>query len=101
MLGWISSAGSGRRTWMLWNGFSTAWSGQEGRVRHQKQKRRQKNNATLAADGTKEKANENQSDQHIRGRPGQSTALLYGSAGLCQENRLQSRSLSLADGGVA
>jgi hypothetical protein len=52
MPGWISSAGSGRRTSMPWNGISSAWSSQQGGVRHQQQKGRQKNNATLAADAT-------------------------------------------------
>src|SRR3989442_5416390 len=36
--------------------------------------------------GAQEKRNENQSDQHIRGRPEQGPALLYGGTGLCQED---------------
>src|SRR6266704_3206926 len=50
---------------------------------------------------SKEKRNENQSDQRIRGRPGQSPALLYGGTGLCQEGRFQPRPISLADRGLA
>jgi len=34
---------------------------------------------------TKEKRNENKSDQRIRGRPEQGLALLYGGPGLCQK----------------
>ncbi len=48
----------------------------------------------------KEKRNEDQTDQRLRGRPGQSSALLYGGPGLCQEGRLQQRPLSLADRGL-
>ena len=50
MLGWLRSAGSGRPMWMLSNATSTAWIRQNQR--------------------RKEKRNENQSDQRIRGRPG-------------------------------
>src|SRR6476661_3798539 len=45
----------------------------------------------------KEKVNENQSDERVRGRPGQSLALLYRCPGLCEEDRLQPGALSLAD----
>src|SRR5437773_57360 len=50
---------------------------------------------------TKEKRNENQTDQRIRGRPGQGPALLYAGTGLCQEGRFQSGPISLADRGLA
>lgn len=49
---------------------------------------------------TKEERSENQSDQYICGRPGEGSALLYGGAGLCQEDRFQPRPLSLAHRGL-
>src|SRR6266550_5384206 len=58
-------------------------------------------NAAQTANVTKEKRNENQSDQRIRGRPGQGPSLLYGGTGLCQEGRFQSGPISLADCGLA
>src|SRR6266436_9211860 len=94
MAGWINSAGSGPITWMLWNGTSTAWN-----VPHQQKTRQGKYDAAQTANMTKEKTNENQSDQRIRGRPRQGPALLYGGTGLCQEDRFQSGPLSLADRG--
>src|SRR5713226_265669 len=60
-----------------------------------------KDDAAQTANVTKEKRNENQSDQRIRGRPAQGPALLYGGAGLCQEGRFQSGPISLADRGLA
>src|SRR6202158_4988015 len=51
--------------------------------------------------GAQEKPNENQTDQRIRGRPGQVPALLYGGTGPCQEDRFQSGPISLADRGLA
>src|ERR1700686_1469926 len=96
MPGWLRSAGSGPLTWMLWNATSTAWS------KLRRRKRRQgEDDAAQTANVTKEKRNENQSDQRTRGRPGQGPALLYGGAGLCQENRFQPGPLSLADRGLA
>src|SRR2546430_4740932 len=58
-------------------------------------------NAAQTANVTKEKRNENQTDQCLRGRPGQGPALLYGGTGLCQEGRCQSGPISLADRGLA
>src|ERR1700674_2189224 len=96
MHGWINSAGSGPLTWMLWNATSTAWINQ-----HQRKGRQGEDDAAQTANVTKEKRNENQSDQRIRGRPGQGPALLYGGTGLCQEDRFQSGPISLADRGFA
>src|SRR5712671_8080947 len=80
---------------MLSNTTSTAWINQ-----HQR-KGRQGEDAAQTANVTKEKRNENQSDQRIRGRPGQGPALLYGGTRLCQEDRFQSGPISLADRGLA
>src|SRR5882762_3825678 len=96
MPGWSSSAGSGPITWMRWNSTSTAWN-----VHHQRKARQGEDNAAQTANVTKEKPNENQTDQRIRGRPGQGPALLYGGTGLCQEDRFQSEPISLADRGLA
>src|SRR6266436_10366834 len=96
MPGWISSDGSGPITWMLSNGTSTGWMSQ-----HERTARQGEDDAAQTAKVTKEKRNENQGDQRIRGRPGQGRALLYGSARLCQEDRFQPGPLSLADGGLA
>ena len=51
--------------------------------------RQREDDAAQTANVTKEKRNENQIDQCIRGRPGQGPALLYGGTGLCQEGRFQ------------
>src|SRR6266849_7226756 len=96
MPGWLSSVGSGPLTWMLSNATSTAWINQ-----HQRKGRQGEDDAAQTANATKEKRNENQSDQRIRGRPRQGPALLYGGAGLCQEDRFQSGPISLADRGLA
>src|SRR5579859_6934282 len=101
MPGWLNSAGSGPLTWMLSNATSTTWI-----LLHQKGQRQRKVNqgeddAALTANVTKEKRNENKSDQCIRGRPGQGPALLYRGSGLCQEDRFQSGPISLADRGFA
>src|SRR4029077_15649710 len=96
MPGWVRSAGSGPLTWMLSNATSTAWSSQ-----HHRNGKQGKEDAAQTAIETKEKRNENQSDQHICGPPGQSPALLYGGTGLCQEDRFQSGPISLADHGLA
>src|SRR5207245_4959484 len=66
MPGWISSAVSGPITWMLSNATSTAWISQ-----HQRKGRPGEDDAAQTANVTKEKRNENQSDQCIRGRPEQ------------------------------
>src|SRR5262245_10610049 len=95
MPGWLRSAGSGALMWMLSNATSTAWINQPAR------KGRQGEDAAQTADVTKEKRNENQTDQRIRGRPEQGPGLLYGGTGLCQEGRFQSGPISLADGGLA
>src|ERR1700719_2101389 len=81
---------------MLSNATLTAWINQRQRKRRQGE-----NDAAQTAGVTKEKQNENQNDQRIRGRPGQGPALLYGGTGLCQEDRFQSGPISLADRGLA
>src|SRR5437667_41089 len=96
MPGSIGSEGSGPIMWMLLNATSTAWINQ-----HRRKGRQKKDHAAQTAVVTKEKRNENQSDQRIRGRPEQGPALLYGGTGLCQEDRFQPGPLSLADGGLA
>src|SRR5580658_85171 len=96
MPGWLRSAGSGPSMWMLSNATSTACI-----HLHQRKGRRRENNAAQTAHVTKEKRNENQSDYHIRGRPGQGPPLLYRGIGLRQEGRFQSGAISLADGGFA
>src|ERR1035441_7409415 len=95
MPGWLRSAGSGPLTWMLSNATSTAWID-----RHQRTGRQGEDDAGQTANAAKEKRNENQVDQRIRGRPGQGPALLYGRTGLCQEGRFQSGPFSLADRGL-
>src|SRR5207237_10774465 len=96
MPGWLRSVGSGPLTWMLSNATSTAWISQ-----HQRKEGRQgEDDAAQTANVTKEKRNENQNDQRIRGRPGQGPALLYAGTGLCQEGRFQSGPISLADRGL-
>src|SRR5215831_8206260 len=57
--------------------------------------------AAQTAEVTTEKRNENQTDQRLRGRPGQGPALLYRSTWLCQESRFQSGPIPLADRGLA
>src|SRR5580693_2028753 len=96
MRGWLRSAGSGRLTWMLSNATSTAWISQ-----HERKGRQGEDDAAQTANVKKEKRNENQIDQRIRGRPGQGPALLYGGTGFCQEDRFQSGPISLADRGLA
>src|SRR6266487_5963762 len=96
MPGWLRSVGSGPLTWMLSNATSTTWINQ-----HQRTGRQGEEDAAQTANVTKEKRNENQTDQCIRGRPGQGPALLYGGTGLCQEGRCQSGPISLADRGLA
>src|SRR5215470_3947033 len=96
MPGWLRSAGSGPLTWMLSNTTSTVWINQ-----HRRKGTQGEDDAVQTANVTKEKRNENQSDQRIRGRPGQGPALLYRGTGLCQEDRFQSGSIPVADGGLA
>src|SRR5881628_2113325 len=96
MPGWLRSVGSGPLTWMLSNGTSTTWI-----RKHQRRGRQGEDDAAQTASVTKEKKNENQNDQRICGRPGQSPALLYAGTGLCQEGRFQSGPISLADRGLA
>src|SRR5690242_20741376 len=81
---------------MLSNATSTA------RISQPQPKERQgEDGAAQTANMTKEKRNENQSDQRIRRRPGEGPALLYGGAGLREEGRLQPGAVSLAHGGLA
>src|SRR6266568_4603967 len=96
MPGWLRSVGSGPLMWMLSNATSTAWISQ-----HQRKGRQGEDDAAQTANVATEKRNENQSDQRIRGRPGQGPALLYAGTGLCQEGRFQSGPISLADRGLA
>src|SRR5229473_3595112 len=99
--GWLRSVGSGPLTWMLSNATSTGWNVHHQRGQHQRKERQGEDDAAQTANVTKEKRNENQSDQRIRGRPGQGSALLYGGTGLCQEDRFQSGPISLAERGLA
>src|ERR1035441_3220621 len=85
MPGWLRSVGSGPSTWMLSNATSTAWINP-----HQRKGRQGEDDAAQTANVTKEKRDENQSDQHIRGRPGQGPALLYGG------RQLEARNVSIA-----
>src|ERR1700724_4618211 len=88
---------------MLSKATLTGWISQHQRkVREHQQKGRQgEDDAAQTANVTKEKRNENKTDQRIRGRPGPGPALLYGGTGLCQEDRFQSGPISLADRGFA
>src|SRR5208283_5347760 len=80
---------------MLSSATSTAW------INQPEKGRQGEDDAAQTANLTKEKRNENQSDQRIRGRPGEGPALLYGGAGFREEDRLQPGAVSLADGGLA
>src|SRR5215472_686164 len=89
---------------MLSNATSTAWSKSRIGLRirprigqHPRKGRPTERDAAQTANSTKEKRNENQSDHRVRGRSGQSLALLYRGARLYKEDRFQSGSLSLAD----
>src|SRR5258708_40367807 len=87
---------SGPLTGMLSNATPTTW------INHHERKGRQgEDDAAQTANVRKEKRNENQIDQRLRGRPGQGSALLYGGTGLCQEDRCQAGPISLADRGLA
>src|SRR6516165_3289691 len=77
---------------MLSNATSTVWISQ-----HQRKGRQGEDDAAQTANVTKEKRNENQTDQRIRGRPGQGPALLYRGTRLYQEGRFQQWPISLAD----
>src|SRR5438132_8935337 len=80
---------------MLSNPTTTAWIKQ-----HQRKGRQGEDDAAQTANMTKEKRNENQTDQRVRRRPGEGPALLYRSAGLREEDRLQPGAVSLAHGGL-
>src|ERR1700722_10966179 len=95
MPGWISSGGSGPITWMLSNASWTAWKNQR-----QRKRRQGKEDAVQTANKTKENRSENQSNQRIRGRPGEGFALLYGGARLHKEDGLFAGAISLADRGL-
>ena len=56
-----------RCTSMLSNATWTAWSNPNERQRHQRKGRQVEADAAQTANVTKEKRNENQIDQHIRG----------------------------------
>src|SRR5579862_1512388 len=81
---------------MLSNATWTACIRQYHRKRRLRTKRRGPSHVAI-----KEKQNENQSDERLCRRPREGSALLYGSAGVCQENRFQSGALPLADRVVA
>src|SRR6266404_1337886 len=83
---------------MFSNATSTEWI--TWISQHQRKGRQGEDDAAQTANVTQEKSNESQSDQRIRGRPGQGPALLYGGTGLCQEGRFQSGPISLADRGL-
>src|ERR1700722_4631853 len=68
---------------MLSNATSTGWINQHQRKENE------------------EKRNENQTDQRVRGRSGEGSALLYGGTGLRQEGRFHPGPISLADRGLA
>src|SRR5882762_10585338 len=101
MPGWLGSAGSGPFMWMLSNATSTAWNQHKRKDQHQRKGRLRRRRRGPNRERDKGKRNENQTDQRIRGRPGQGPALLYRSAGLREEGRFQSGRVSLADGGLA
>src|SRR5208337_3011705 len=107
MPGWPSSAASGPLTSMLSNATLIAWIRPHGSIntneKRLKENEIQANEAAAAqtASVIKEKRNENQTDQRIRGRPEQRPALLYRGTGLCQEGRFQPGPISLADRGLA
>ena len=105
MPGWPRSAGSGPLTWMLSTtsiGSSmTAWVNLGMDQQHQRKEEKEEDDAAQTANLTKEKRNENQSDQRIRGRPGESPALLDGGAGVCKEDGLFAGAISLADRSLA
>src|SRR5271155_5169425 len=81
---------------MLSNASSTAW-----KIQQQRKGRQGREDAATAANVTKEKRNENQNDQRIRGRSGEGPALLYGGARVYKEDGLFAGALSLADRGFA
>src|ERR1700691_2131365 len=101
MPGWLSSAGSGRLTWMLSNATLIVWGKLDRLNQHQRNGRLRRRRRGPKRGVTKEKRNENQSDQRIRRQPRHRPALLYGGTGLCQEDRFQSGPISLADRGLA
>src|SRR5438552_15885112 len=94
MPGWLRSVGSGPLMWMLSNATSTAWISQ-----HQRKGRQGEDDAAQTANLTKEKRNEDQTDQRVRRRPGEGPALLYRSARPREEGRRQPRPAPLAHGG--
>src|SRR5205814_2172801 len=100
MLGCLSSAGSGPLTWMLSYATLIEWTVNSMDQQHPRKENKEED-AAENAKVRKEKQNENQSDQHIRGRPGEGPALLYRSIGLCQEERFEPGPISLADRGLA
>src|SRR5690242_12152102 len=100
MAGSSSSGGCGRLTWMLSSAISTAWVrllmglwmglGAGPWIGQLQRKGSQgRNHAAQTANLTKEKRNENQTDERVRSGPGEGAALLYRSARLCEEGRFQ------------
>src|SRR2546429_5026037 len=85
MPGWRSSVDSGTLTSMPSNATSIAWINHKRRVGRQRGRRQTRDHAAQTANVTKEKPNENQADQRIRGRSGQGPALLYRGAGFRRE----------------
>src|SRR6266851_10276632 len=80
---------------MLSNATSTAWISQ-----HQRKRTQGEDDAVQTPNVTKEERNENQTDQRVCRRPGEGPALLYRSARLREEDRLQPGAVSLAHGGL-
>src|SRR5271154_4758768 len=80
---------------MLSNATLTAWIDQ-----HHRKKRQAECDAAQTANVTKEKRNENQIDQCVRRRSGEGSALLYRSAGVREEGRLQPGAVPVAHGGL-
>src|SRR5271165_871097 len=106
MHGWLSSASSGPLTWMLSSATLTAWITTASITtawitQHQRKRGPRRSQRGPNRERDKGGPNENQTDLRICGRPEQRSALLYGAAGLCQEGRLQSGPISLADRGLA
>src|SRR5580704_18399793 len=89
MTGCLSSAGSGPLTSMLSNATLIVWISFHlrkavYRKARQRKRRPRRDNAAHTAQITKEKRNENQIDQRLRGRPKQGSELLYRRIGLCR-----------------
>src|ERR1700761_2788955 len=87
------------------NATSTAWKTHTQVLTridpHQRKRRQKPDDTTQTANVTKERRNEDQSDEPICRRPGKGPALLYRSAGLRKKGRLQPGTVSLAHSGLS